>query len=185
MIYILIPTTKERRHRLEKCINSIRESVCPYSFTICTYENENDGGWARACKKMVEGIDDLIFIVNDDMIVEQNCIRILYEKYIETFPENDGIMNPFDTLSLGENCDIPFCHSSVIKPFLDIGYWHYAGQEISRVMKQRAKYAIADEAIVVHEHADFIPGLMDETYRKAHLHINEDMHLLNSRKEIQ
>ncbi len=181
MFYVLIPTTKERRPRLEKCINAIRESTCQYPFSIITYENDTDGGWAQALLKMIEGINGVVFLLSDDMIVERDCIQTLYKKYIERFPKFDGMAQPYENFGHGQHGDCPMIHTDTLRPFLEIGYQHYADAEISDRLHKQGKYLVVSEAKVFHEHPSQYPELMDETYRKAHSKQQEDMNLFITR----
>ena len=58
LLYILIPTTKSRRDRLAKCIQSIKDNVSiPHA--IVTYENSR-GGFVPAIHDMLKGINGLV-----------------------------------------------------------------------------------------------------------------------------
>ncbi len=70
MITILIPTTPERRERLQNTIESIREHTTqPYKLTI--YEN-NYEGYVKAIHTLLDGIDGLVWCLNDDVILKND-----------------------------------------------------------------------------------------------------------------
>lgn len=183
MIYILIPTTKERRLRLEKCINSIRENVSQFPFVICTYENNNEG-YVKALSRMIEEIKGVVFLVSDDMVLEKDCIENLYKRYLEAFPNLDGMAQPYENFGHGQNGDSPMIHSDILRPFLELGYHHYADAEIAIALNKQGKYLVVPEAKLFHEHPNEFPELMDETYRQNHSHAGEDNELLASRIKL-
>jgi len=170
MIFVIIPTTKERRPRLEKCIEAIHKNT-KYPITICTYEQEegcNDIGWVKALHKMLEGIDGLCFCLGDDVIIAPDCIEKLYETYEKLHNKEEWVVQPYDLISKGELASLPFCHSSILKKYIYKGYQHnYSDTEFTAIMKMKGRYFTVEDAIADHQHFT-VGAKYDETYRKTH-----------------
>lgn len=162
MIYVVIATTKERRPRLEKCIAAVRESTIPHSIVI--YENQ-DGGCVLATKKAIEGINGLIFLLNDDMVVEPDCLEKLFKAYTKAFPNQDGVCQPFEDMHRGALGVAPFCHTNTIRPFLEHYIHNFWDTEFTLVMHSRGKYLPVLDARLLHEHFTNGRSPIDETYR--------------------
>jgi GT2 family glycosyltransferase len=162
IIYVCIPTTKERRKTLDNAIASIRENNFPHAIVI--YENQ-DGGCAIATHNMIAGINGLVFILNDDMTIGKNCLELLYKTYKEKFPNNDGLIQPYDNFNKGKIAVSAFCHSDITKKYLHKGYKHkYSDTELTEVMKIKGKYLYLPEAEMYHHH-ETDKSKYDETYK--------------------
>lgn len=180
MIYIVIPTTKQRRERLKKVIDALRESDVPH--TICIYENL-DGGYVKAVHNALEGIDGIVWILNDDMVPKPDCLKFLWNAYRQSFAENDGIAQPFEQFHGGNLAVCPFGHSKVLKQYMHQGYkHHYVDTELTLVMKQKGKYLEVPEAFVDHQHYIADSSLLDETYNLTRGGYKEDEALFIKRK---
>lgn len=179
MIYIIIPTTKERRERLNKCIESIRLNNFPV--TICIYEGE-DGGYVRAVLNTLQGINGLCFILGDDAILDKDCIKTLYEKYESLDNKEEWLLQPYEQIQKGNLATMPFCHSDIIKRYLFSGYKHnYSDTELTDRMLAMGRYLPVLEAKINHEH--FTCGAeIDETYKKNNATMEEDRLLYLKRK---
>lgn len=162
MIYVVIATTKERRKRLERCIAAIRTSTIPHAIVI--YEN-SDGGCVLATKKAIEGINGLIFLLNDDMVVAPDCLEKLYKAYISVIPNHDMVLQPWEAMHAGELGVSPFCHTDVIRPFLENYTHNFWDTEFTLVMKARGKYHKILNAKLAHEHFSVRLSPIDETYK--------------------
>lgn len=178
MIYIVIATTKERRVRLQKCIDAIRESTIPHSIVI--YEN-NDGGCVLATKKAIEGIHGEMFLLNDDMVIEPDCLEKLKIAYDKAFPNKDGICQPFEDMHKGELAVAPYGHTDTIRPFLEHYIHNFWDNELTTVMKVRGKYLYVPEARMNHEHVLKNPNLQDETYAKNQTKYEHDRQIFRER----
>lgn len=169
MIYIAIPSTKERRNRLEKCIEAIKLNT-KYPVAICTYENEErckDIGWVKAVHKLLEGINGLVFILGDDAIIEPNCIEKLYEEYIKLPNKEEWLLQPYEQINKGELATFPFAHSDILKTYISKEYNHnFSDTELTEVMKKKGRYLPVLEAKVYHEHFT-VGAKLDETYKKT------------------
>lgn len=177
MIYVLIPTTKERRERLQKCIDAVRNSVIDHPITICVYEN-TDGGCVKAEHKMLEGITGLAFILNDDMVVEPDCIQTLLDHY-----EDGLLLQPFEDIHKGDLAVSPFAHTDFLKKYIYPGYVHnYNDTELTEVAQMLGKYKKIEKAVIHHEH--FTRGAKkDQTYEATQSHFAKDRDLFISRKK--
>ena len=78
IITIIIPTTKERRSRIDKCLTALKDNA-GVPIRIVIYENE-DGGWVGAVHNAISDIGGIVYIMNDDMIIHPNCIKTLLER---------------------------------------------------------------------------------------------------------
>lgn len=177
MIYIIITTTKQRRERLQKCIDAIRLSTIPHSIVL--YEN-SDGGCVLALRKAISGIDAPVFILNDDMIVEPDCLRTLYDEYLK---DPSCVYQPYEGIHEGKLAVSPFCHSSTIKPYFEKGYIHsFWDTELTIMSMAFNKYRIINTAKLDHQHVIRDPSLQDETYKISQDSLAVDTLLFNQRK---
>jgi hypothetical protein len=177
MIYCIIPTTKERRQRLQKCIDSIRDSVCNEPITICSYENF-DGGWVNATHKLIQDINGIVFLLGDDMVLDKDCIQELWNNY-----ENGFLLQPDEQHHRGNLAVSPFCHTDILKSYLFKGYKHlYADEELTEVMKAMGKYKPVLTAKLDHQHFSNNAAPLDETYKLSQSYFDHDRVLFNERK---
>lgn len=178
MIYVVIATTKERRPRLQKCIEAVRESTIPHS--ILLYEN-NDGGCVLATKKAIEGIHSEIFLLNDDMIVEPTCLERLKIAYDATYPNKDGVCQPIENFHNGDLGVSPYCHTDTIRPFLEDYIHNCWDAEFTNVMKMKNKYTIVNNAVLDHQHYLKAKAPFDSTYKKNADTFRRDLDILEVR----
>jgi hypothetical protein len=159
MVFVVIPTTKERRARLEKCIASLRENA-GMPFTLCIYENEPRGA-IIAMHEMLEGITGLVWWIQDDVILtEPNTLKRLYDQY------QSGVLCPDDGIVHGEIITLPFCLAHWLKEFTFKGYYHnYADREFTDVMKKYNLYKYCPNIKVDHQHWVNGKAERDETYK--------------------
>lgn len=172
MIYIIIPTTKERRGRLARCVDALKQNT-KYPICIVTYENEKDCtdvGLVPAVHKMISGINGLMIMYNDDVIAENDFVEKLYEAYLAK-PENERdewMFSPWENFHKGENAAFPLCHTNVIKKYLYKGYNHlYSDIELTQKMKMLGRYQPVLEARAHHYHFLENNNLEDETYKSS------------------
>lgn len=165
MIYVLIPSTPDRKKRLEKCISLIKKSVCREPIEIVVEEN-NYEGYVAPMLRMVNRIDGLAFLIGNDVEVKRLTIDNLYRAYIKNFPENDGIVTPVDELDPNsEIAQHPFGHTKTFREIIFPGYFHnFVDREWTDIMKQRGKFAIARDAFITHRHYSRNRNLKDKTY---------------------
>lgn len=186
MIYIIIPTTKERRERLARCLEALKQNT-KYPMCIVTYENEagcTDVGLVPAVHKMIEGIDGLMIMYNDDAIAEPDFVEKLYEAYLEK-PEgerDEWMFSPWENFHHGNNAAFPLCHSNVIKKYLYKGYNHlFSDIELTAVMKKIGRYQPVLEAKAHHDHFIRNNDLIDETYKASQSFVDKDQELYHKR----
>ena len=180
IVNILIPTTPERRERLQKTIESIREhTTLPYKLT--TYEN-NYEGYVKAIHTLLDGTDSLVWCLNDDVVLKNDALKILFDKFNELYPKWNGLLQPKDGIQEGNVCTLPFCHSNIMKRFTYKGYHHnFADQEFTLIMQSAGLYTYVPEAIV--EHAHWINGKAekDKTYSDSQILFEKDQKLFEER----
>jgi hypothetical protein len=184
MIYVVIATTKQRRERLQECIEAIRNSIIPHSILI--YEN-NDGGCCLATSKALEGLEDhaLVFLLNDDMIVSPSCLETLYKEWLKD-PNPKNIFQPYEDIQQGRLAVSPFTTVGTLKYFLSRGYKHsFWDTEMTIMAMAYQRYKFVPEAILEHKHMIKNPDLQDETYKISQDKLAFDTELFNKRKEKQ
>jgi hypothetical protein len=183
MIHILIPTTKNRREKLDECLTAIRENTdIPHLLTV--YEN-SEGGCVPANLRMVEGLKDneIVVVLNDDMIVQPNWLGVLISAYLQRFPDGNGLAYPDDMLR-GELLSTIFCCTvKYLKENYFSGYRHnYADQEL--MDRSQGKLLYVPESKVLHKHMNN-GGTPDETYALQSKSFNDDERLYYQRKDKQ
>ena len=167
MIYICIPTTKERRARLKQLLASIDEHTQNIQHTVVIYENA-DGGCVAAIHNMLEGINGYVAILSDDVVVEKDWLKNLWDAFIDAFPDGSGAAQPYDNIQEGRLCQHPLAHSETIKKYLHKGYVHcFSDNEMTERLMRDCKYLYVPTARIEHRH--FIRKLapFDETYKLA------------------
>lgn len=181
MLYILIPTTEERRNRLDKLVDSIHNSTYK-EVCICTYENW-DGGYVKPLYKMMEGLSpsSLIFFVGDDCVLESDCLQKLMDAYNKL--GNGYIYQPDDSIQNGFLATSPMCDVETMKKYLFKGYIHYySDNEIAERAAKDGKYVYVKEAKLNHEHP--VKGFSeDETYKHTSQAMMHDKEMYLSRKK--
>lgn len=179
MIYVVIPTTPGRRERLQKCLDALRKSTVSHCAVI--YEN-TDGGCVLAQRRAISGLHGLIFFLNDDMIVEPECLGRLLESYLHHFPAHDGICQPDDNYHAGGLATAPFGHSDTLRPFL-AHYTHYFWDtELTAVMQRAGKYVIVSDARLDHQHHTKGRSPLDETYERTGRNFEADREIFRRRE---
>jgi len=179
-VTILIPTTQERRDRLAKCIDSIRtHTTMPYRLMI--YEN-NGEGYVKAIHTLLEGVQGLVWCLNDDVVLKNDALKILFDKFDELYPKWNGLLQPKDGIQEGNVCTLPFCHSSIMKRLTFKGYHHnFADQEFTIIMKASELYNYVPEAEVEHMHWINGKADKDKTYTDSQILFTKDQELFNKR----
>ncbi len=181
MIYILIPTTKERRSRLDDLLESLRKNDFPH--TTCIYEN-NEGA-VKAIHKMMEGINGLMMPLCDDHVLSPDYLEKLCTAYHKVFPDNEGIAQGYNQIQKGRLLQNVLCHSDICKKYFYKGYIHsFVDTEFTEVVKIKGiPYLYVPEAIAEHRHVtNKDRSLMDETYRMAAENLEIDRQLFYKRK---
>lgn len=180
--YVVIVTTPERRSRLDLCIAALRRSTVP--FVLVVYEN-NDGGCVIATRKAVAGIIGEVFLLNDDMIVEPECLEKLRDKFAEEvlLGSEYSVLQPSDNYHPnGEIATAPYLHSDTLKSALCLGYNHYFwDMELAIRARRDGCYCFVPGAKLDHQHVT--KGFPDdETYRTTNLNWAHDEALFKARE---
>lgn len=163
-IYIVIPTTKERRPQTDRLIESIRENT-KIPHVICVYENA-DGGWVPAVHKALDSIDGFVVLLGSDVVVHEGWLDALWDGFCDAFPKKDGCAQPFDEINNGALCQHPLGHSSVIKHYLHKGYIHnFSDNEMTERLIRDRKYLYVPESKIEHLHWVNGKAQQDETYK--------------------
>ena len=174
MLTVIIPTTKERRSRIDECLNALKDNA-GVPIRILTYEN-CDSGWVEAVHTAIEDTGGLVYIMNDDMVIEPNCIKLLLEAW------DDNVVYPDDGINNGTLATTFLCLADFVKLHLHRGYKHnYSDTEFTEKAKILGKLKYVPEAKLVHKH--WTTGApKDETYTKNTLTLEQDRALFNERK---
>jgi len=180
MITILIPTTPERRERLATCIASIREhTTMPYKLMV--YEN-NYEGYVKAIHTLLEGLEGLVWCLNDDVVLKNDALKILYDTFDELYPKWNGLLQPKDGIQEGNVCTLPFCHSKIMRQLTFKGYHHnFADQEFTMRMSSMGLYKYIPEAVVEHQHWINAKAEKDKTYTGSQGKFEADQKLFEER----
>ena len=174
MITIVIPTTEERRQRLEDCLTAVKNNS-NYPHRILIYEG-NDGGYVNAVHKMIEDINGLVCVIGDDMIPQKDWLKYLVEAY------DDNLVFPDDFISNGTLATAFLCSADYLRKYLHKGYSHlYSDTELTEVSRILGKLKYVPKSKVIHNH--YIKGAkMDNTYLSQNLTKDKDKDLFSKRK---
>lgn len=181
LLYILIPTTKSRRDRLAKCIQSIKDNVSiPHA--IVTYENSR-GGFVPAIHDMLKGINGLVWAIGDDTIVDSNGVDVMFNKFKE-IDDNNKVIQPDDTILHGAVITMPMCDARVLERYTYKGYLHWgADVEFTDIIKRQGNYVYMPEVVIKHLHWVNGQAPMDETYARNNKTNDADLALYRERKK--
>lgn len=165
-IYICIPTTPDRRARLQELLTSIQLHTKDIIHRVVIYENE-DGGWVPAVHNLLEkyAIDGYVVLLGSDVVVQDGWLSTLWARFIKAFPDGSGAAQPFDEIHGGQLCQHPLAHSDTIKKYLHRGYTHnFSDNEMTDRLLKDGKYLYVPEAKIEHKH--FVNGKApkDATY---------------------
>ena len=179
-VTILIPTTPERKERLARCMESVKKHITvPYDIKV--YEN-NYEGYVAAIHKLLEGVNGLVWCLNDDIVLENDALSILKRHFLERFPNRDGLVQPKDGIQEGNVATLPFCDAEVMRKYTHKGYFHnFADQEFTMIMKSLNKFLFVPEAIVTHEHWINVKAEKDFTYSNSQSYFEKDKEIFVNR----
>lgn len=183
-VYICIPTTKERRERLAKCVDSIHE-LAGYPHIIVTYENYQEG-FITPIHKILGGLrdDTLVWCIGDDtVLIEPDTVKRLVTMFYKAFPEGDGVINPNDGIQNGQIITMPLCTAYTMRKYTFKGYFlNYADNEFTDVMNAQRKYGYVPNIHVDHQHWVNGKAKKDATYEHAGTKFEADRLLYEARK---
>lgn len=184
MINLIIPTTPERKKRLEKTLDSIKRSNCNQELNVVVDVNQYEG-YVKSVLRMLNKISGITMIITDDIEVCPNTIQELYNVYTKAFPNNDGLCVYGDHHWHLGTFGLPFAHSNVLKEVINPEYFHnFQDIEMCDVMKMRGKYLPVPTALVKHNHYIWDGDVKrDETYAKGEEFSDSDNAILKRRRE--
>lgn len=189
LIHVLIPTTEERRPRLQKCIESIHRNA-GFPHIISTYENYQEG-FVRPCFNLLKDLEaqTMVWCIGDDTILtEPDTLKRLMEVYDQMYPGKDGVVQPDDGIQHGNIITMPLCTA---KTMLDKGIYldfflNFCDNIFSEVMKKEGKYTYCPGIIVDHQHWVNRKASPDETYKHAGTLFEQDRQTyFRIRKELE
>ena len=191
MVYICIPTTKERRSRLSVCLDAIRENANYSDYCIMIYENDGMGCVAATRKMLKDLGNNLVLVLNDDMLGQADFLRISVEFYNSEFPNNDGLCALNDGVQDISNIDnyvasVQFAPADLLYKYIYSGYFHYFNDnELADIFRSKDKFSIVYNSKIDHVHHGFKHdlNLLDLTYMKTQEHYEEDEKLYMLRKQ--
>jgi len=163
-IYIIIPTTKERREQTDRLLTSIRENTdIPHAVVL--YEND-DKGWVVALHRVLAGIEGYVMLLGCDTVVHEGWLSTLWKAFIKKFPKGEGVAEPYNELWNGKLCQHPMGHSSVIKQYLDRDFIHnWSDNWMTDRLNEKKLYLYVPEAKIEHRHWINGKAAMDKTYQ--------------------
>lgn len=167
MLNILIPTTIERRDQLKECIANI-EKYADIPYEIFTDEN-NDGGWVKAIHRFCNTHTGLTWVIGTDVRIGEKTLSTMVEAYNKTFPNKDGIVQPYDEFHEGKLAVHPLGDTETLKKYIYDGYIHcFSDNEMTERAMSDGKYLYVPEAYVEHLHFINKKAEEDETYKKIY-----------------
>ncbi|CAB4151901.1 Glyco_tranf_GTA_type domain containing protein [uncultured Caudovirales phage] len=163
-VYIVIPTTPERRKQTDRLVESIRENTkMPHCIVI--YEN-NDGGWVPAVHNAIQGINGYVVLLGSDVVVYSQWLETLWATFWQQFPNGDGAAQPYDEINNGNLCQHPLAHTDTIRKYLHPSYIHnFSDNEMTERLMAENKYCYVPYAKIEHLHWVNKKAEVDETYK--------------------
>lgn len=161
MVKILIPTTKERRPILHRCMESCGDNAgMPHQ--IIVYENNE--GYVMALKEMIYSCydEDIVVLINDDIVFGKDWLRILFDAF-----SGVGIAQPQEMNNpvKEDKAVTPIGLAGWFKEYAHFGYKHnYIDQEWTDVAKQRGTFLFVPDSHIYHNHWSFGKSERDSTY---------------------
>lgn len=179
MIYILIPTTEERRERFRECVATLQH-FAGVPFTVCSYENYREG-FIKPIHTLLEDLkdDDIVWCIGDDTrLVEPDTLKRLVEKYRPGF-----IVQPDDGIQSGNIITMPLTDAKTMRD----GTWpeyflNYADTEFTIVATALGRYLYCPDIKVEHSHWRNGKAKRDSTYTFADEMCEKDAKLFEERK---
>lgn len=151
LLKILIPTTRERRDRLEVCIRTIRmHTTIPHMVVV--FEN-NLGGFVPAIHTMLAEVNGPVWCIRDDTVVVDDAIDRMYQKYTELYPTGNGAVQP--TNEPHDKIDtMPLCDANTMRMYAYRGYTDstFATCELVEIMTGLGLCSHASDCSVRHLH---------------------------------
>jgi len=182
MIYIVIPTTPERRLETARLVQSVRENTMDMKHSILIYEN-NDGGWVPAVHNALEGINGFVVLLGSDVVVKSGWLSTLWQGFCVAFPNKDGAAQPYDEINGGYLCQHPLAHSDTIKKYLYRGYIHnFSDNEMTDRLLAEFKYCYVPGSLIEHLHWVNGKALKDETYKTIMKSYEQDRQTYEQRR---
>lgn len=164
MIHIVIPTTIDRRKRTMELIDSIHRNTTGIEYDIIAFEN-NLGGWVPAVYEALKDIDGFVWLLGSDCIVEKDALKILWDRFIDRFPEKDGVVEPYNELHGNTLCQHPLAHRDTILKYLDKRFVHWYSDTWFTIQANRDnKLMYVPEARIQHNHFTNGKAEKDATY---------------------
>ena len=175
MIYVLFPSTPERKERLAVAMESIRNSICDQEIEIKVDISEGEGA-NKPTLRLINSVDGLVICLGDDSTVEPDTIQKLYNAYIREFPDQDGMCSP-------PNCDNFLAHSNTMRKYWHPDYIHlYADRDFFDTMTFKKKVFRVLDAVIHHNHYTKNATLDDDTYRFGEKNREADRILYEKRR---
>ncbi len=180
MIYVTVPTTKERRPRLQKMIDSVRDS--DYSNITLVVHEGTSPGYVQAMYRFIGGIEGLIFLMADDIVLAPDCISKLVEAFQKRFPDGWGCVYPFNPFQGERNIPMGLMPAKMFRQYWSQEYNHnFVDLEFTDLMKELNLCLYVPEAILEHNHPLKDKSLQDETYAKSQALFKKDLKTYNRR----
>jgi hypothetical protein len=139
-----------------------------------------------------ENTFDVMFYLNDDILVEPNCLKIAIDSIVEKFPDLDGIIGIRQENIPIEQCCL--CAFGAIgtkftdrfpdrKVFCEDYYTFFLDSELYEYANSVNKFYFEDKAKLLHLHPSFSKYEIDKTHIHNRLHLKDDKKTNIIRKE--
>lgn len=166
-VTILIPTMRERREKINKCVDKIvaNTNYNPYEILL---NIEPDKDWSEKIVTMTKGVKNgLVVFFADDIEVEGNWLTNAVKMYQESFKDGHGLLAFNDGIQYGKWATHGLTSPEFLLKWWYHGYIHFhVDVEISDVAKRLDKYIYCEDAKAIHVHPCVGKAPLDEIYRK-------------------
>lgn len=188
-----------RPEKLHRLITEIKKTAGYDNYEILVGVDDyppNNKGVPKVLKELVErSSGELIMYLGNDVIPQQDFLKLAVFKMLSEFPEADGLVGLNDSYwKLGEIAT-HFLISKKLLPYLDgeifhTGYYHCGcDNELTERCRKIGKYVWAENAKIYHDHPvqnGFQVKDMDKTYELAYRQdrMEHDRDLLHQRAAL-
>lgn len=164
-------------------LDSINASICDQPIEI-KFEVSSGEGALKPLLRLIDSTDGICLCMSDDAKVAPDAIQNLYNAYIESFPNMDGLCFPSDGLGDKDINGFFFAHSKTLQENIHRKYFHnFADRDLFEVMKRKKKFRFVGNALISHLHYSRDLSLDDATYKLAEENSSRDGDIFQERSQ--
>lgn len=176
-VAVLIPTTKERRPRLQTAVHSVLDTSCIVKPVIMAYENDGEG-YVAALYKMLDILPDdlLVWCLADDVVCEQpGTLDSLVEAFENNASKKNIVVCLNDGIQCGRIATAPLCTVHTLKKWYDPRFFHnFADTLFTERARAAGSFVYLDHIKITHNHPCVGRAPVDDTYNVAQARWNDD-----------